>query len=237
LRHPAPHKSYEQVGAEIQAGMDRSAVERRLPLSAGPGAAVASRAGQAAVMTDVQGEVRAERWLAAHRVGAEPEQALAFFDGLPPVSIPEMLGRWRGSGLPTGSRLDGLLEAYGWYGKEFLGPESVHPLLFRGRGGRPRPVDPALIPLRLLSDHAGLARLWPVRTVVGRVRPLLYTNRPTARLRTLEHRGVRSTAMVYDALPIIDVFRRVGPDVVIGAMDMRGLPAPFFFLLERDTSG
>ena len=26
----------------------------------------------------------------------------------------------------------------------------------------------------------------------------------------------------------------VGPDVVLGAMDMRGLPAPFFFLLERD---
>jgi hypothetical protein len=40
--------------------------------------------------------------------------------------------------------------------------------------------------------------------------------------------------MVYDALPIIDVFRRVGPDVLIGAMDMRGLTAPFFFLLERD---
>jgi hypothetical protein len=41
--------------------------------------------------------------------------------------------------------------------------------------------------------------------------------------------------MVYDALPIIDVFRRVGPDVVLGAMDMRGLPAPFFFLLEREA--
>jgi hypothetical protein len=230
------HTIYEQLDAEIRAGLDRLAAERRLPLSADPRAALPSRAGQAAVMTDVQSEIRAERWLAAHRAGAEPEEALAFFDGLPPVTIAEMLGRWRGSGLPTGSRLDGLLEAYGWYGKEFLGPESVHPLLFRGRGGQPRPVDPALIPLGLLRDHAGLARLWPVRTVVGRVRPLLYTNRPTARLRTLEHRGVRTTAMVYDALPIIDVFRRVGPDIIIGAMDMRGLPAPFFFLLERDTS-
>ncbi|WP_324273741.1 DUF4334 domain-containing protein [Blastococcus brunescens] len=43
-----------------------------------------------------------------------------------------------------------------------------------------------------------------------------------------------TAAMVYDALPVIDVFRRVGPDVVVGAMDMRGLPAPFFFLLERE---
>jgi hypothetical protein len=33
------------------------------------------------------------------------------------------------------------------------------------------------------------------------------------------------------------VFRRIGPDVVLGAMDMRGLPAPFFFLLERDATG
>jgi hypothetical protein len=32
------------------------------------------------------------------------------------------------------------------------------------------------------------------------------------------------------------VFRRVGPDVVVGAMDMRGLPAPFFFVLERDDT-
>jgi hypothetical protein len=175
------------------------------------------------------------RWLKAHRSGVAPEEALAFFDGLPPVPAADMLGRWRGSGLPTGSRLDGLLEAYGWYGKEFLGAEAVHPLLFRGRGGRPHPVDPAWLPLALLRDHAGLAKLWPVRTAFGRLRPLLYTHRPAARLRTIEHRGVSTAAMVYDALPIIDVFRRVGPDTVIGAMDMRGLPAPFLFLLERDA--
>jgi hypothetical protein len=175
-------------------------------------------------------------WLETHRSGVAPDEALAFFDGLPTVPAADMIGRWRGSGLPTGSRLDGLLEAYGWYGKEFLGRESVHPLLFSDRGGRPRPVDPALIPLGLLRDHPGLARVWPVRTAFGRVRPLFYTNLPKARLRTVEHRGVTTAAMVYDALPIIDVFRRVGPDVVVGAMDMRSLPAPFFFVLERDDS-
>ena len=66
-----------------------------------------------------------------------------------------MVGRWRGSGLPTGSPLDGLLESYGWYGKEFVDAETVHPLLFRDRAGRPRPVDPALLPVGLLRDHAG----------------------------------------------------------------------------------
>ena len=91
-----------------------------------------------------------------------------------------------------------------------------------------------MIPLRLLRDYAGLAKLRLVATAFGGVRPLLYTNRPTARLRSIEHRGVRTAAMIYDALPIIDVFRRVNDDVLLGAMDMRGLPEPFFFLLHRD---
>jgi len=179
----------------------------------------------------------AERWLAEHRDGVAAADALAFFDSLPTVAPDELIGRWRGSGLPTGSPLDGLLEAYGWYGKEFLGVESVHPLLFRTRGGRPRPVDPAFLPLGLLGDYAGLAHLSLLRTVFGGVRPLLYTNRPKARLRTVEHRGVDTAAMIYDALPIIDFFRRVGDDVLLGAMDMRGLAAPFLFVLQRDAPG
>ncbi|HEY0507530.1 MAG TPA: DUF4334 domain-containing protein [Blastococcus sp.] len=184
----------------------------------------------------VIGGLAAECWLADHQDGADPRDALAFFDGLPTVPAFEMLGRWKGSGLPTGSPLDGLLEAYGWYGKEFLGREAVHPLLVRGRGGTPRPIDPAMIPLGLLRGYAGLAKMWPVRTAFGHLRPALYTNQPKARLRTVEHRGVTTAAMIYDALPIIDFFRRVADDVLLGAMDMRGLPSPFFFVLERDTS-
>ena len=147
----------------------------------------------------------------------------------------DLVGRWRGSGLPTGSPLDGLLETYGWYGKEFVDAETAHPLLFLDRGGHPRPVDPALVPIGLLRDRADLAaHPLTVRAFTG-VRPALFTRKPKARLRAVEHRGVVTAAMVYDALPIIDVFRRVGPDVVLGAMDMRGLPAPFFFLLEREA--
>jgi hypothetical protein len=175
----------------------------------------------------------AERWLAEHRDGVAAADALAFFDSLPTVAPDELIGRWRGSGLPTGSPLDGLLEAYGWYGKQVTGVESVHPLLFSTRGG-PRPVDPAWIPLGLLRDYAGMARFRPLRIAFGGLRPLLYTNQPKARLRTVHHRGVDTAAMVYDALPIIDVFRQVSPDVLLGAMDMRGLAAPFFFVLSRD---
>jgi hypothetical protein len=184
-------------------------------------------------MTDVHSELRAKYWLAAHRAGVEPEEAFAFFDGLPAVAVDDMIGRWRGSGLPTGSPLDGLLEAYGWYGKEFSDAETVHPLLFRDRAGRPRPVDPELLPIGLLRDRTGLVHHPLARSAFSGVRPLLFTRKPKARLRALEHRGVLTAAMVYDALPIIDVFRRVDDGTVLGFMDMRGLPDPFLFVLER----
>jgi len=177
--------------------------------------------------------VRAGDWLDRHCDGADPDEALAYVDSLPTVAPEEMLGRWRGSGLPTGSPLDGLLEAYGWYGKEFLEAERVHPLLFGAPGG-PRPIDPALIPMGLLRDRPAVAHSAAARRAFTVVRPLLRTAKPRARLRTVEHHGVATAAMVYDALPIIDVFRRVSDDVRLGAMDMRGLPSPFLFVLTRD---
>ena len=161
-------------------------------------------------------------------------EAVAFFDSLPAAVPGELTGRWRGSGLPTGSPLDGLLERYGWYGKEFLDAETVHPLLFRDRSGRPRPVNPAFLPVGLLREHPAPAHLPPARWVFRAARPLLTTAQPRARLRTLEHRGVVTAAMVYDALPVIDVFRSGGPDLLLGWMDLRGLPRPYFFVLRRD---
>ena len=180
-------------------------------------------------------ETAPEGWLAEHPDGAPAAEALAFFDGLPPVAVPELTGRWRGSGLPTGSPLDGLLEAYGWYGKEFLDAERVHPLLFADRRGVPRPVNPGLIPIAVLRERPALARHPVARLAFRGVRPLLTTTRPRARLRAVEHRGVGTAAMVYDALPIIDVFRRVSADAVLGLMDLRGLAEPFFFVLRRDA--
>jgi hypothetical protein len=177
----------------------------------------------------------AQDWIRAHRAGADAADALAFFDGLPALAPDEMLGRWRGSGLPTGSPLDGLLEAYGWYGKEFVDAEAVHPLLFRTSTG-PRPVNPALIPLSVLRDRPGLAHSWAARTAFRAVRPVLTTSRSRARLRAVEYRGVVTAAMVYDALPIIDVFRRVSSTAVLGLMDLRGLADPFFFVLRRDPA-
>lgn len=176
----------------------------------------------------------AVRWLDRHRGGAAPADVLAFADRLPGVAVGEVTGRWRGAELPTGSRLDGLLTAYRWWGKEVRDPDTVHPLLFPDRAGRPRPLDPALAPLGLLRRAPGLVRSRPARLAFTVVRPLLTTRRPAARLRTVVHRGVPTAALVYDRLPVVDVFRQVTPDLLLGLMDLRGLPDPFAFLLERD---
>jgi hypothetical protein len=110
----------------------------------------------------------------------------------------------------------------------------VHPLLFCDRAGRPRPVQPAVAPLTLLRRAPGLVRSRPARLAFAAVRPLLTTRHPAARLRTVQHRGVVTAALVYDRLPVVDVFRQVAPDSVLGLMDMRGVPGPFAFVLQRE---
>ena len=39
--------------------------------------------------------------------------------------------------------------------------------------------------------------------------PMWITHHPQARLRVVGHRGVSSAAMLYDHLPIVDIFRRL----------------------------
>ncbi len=160
-------------------------------------------------------------------------EALARFDALPAVTTQEMLGEWRGSGVPTGHDMDGLLEAYAWYGKSFVSEEVVHPLLFRHRTGEIYAIDPRRIPLSLSRFHA-LTRSAGARALFALAMPLLRTRAPRARLRAVTSRDVTTAAMVYDHLPIIDYFRRIDARTMLGLMDMRGA-APFFFQLERDV--
>ncbi len=159
--------------------------------------------------------------------------ALARFDALPAVTTEEMHGQWRGAGVPTGHDMDGLLEAYAWYGKSFVSDEAVHPLLFRNRAGGTYAIDPRRIPLSLSRYHR-LTRNALARALFTLATPVLRTRAPRARLRAITYRGVTTAAMVYDHLPIIDCFRRIDARTVLGLMDMRGA-APFFFQLERDA--
>ena len=170
--------------------------------------------------------------LAALEQHGDLASALALFDDLPATNVEELLGQWRGSGLATGHPLDGLLERYGWWGKRFEGPDAAHPLVFEDAGGR-FGVDPAGVPVGLVVRAGGLLRQEPLALLARRFRRLRRTTRPKARLRMVGYRGVVTATMVYDALPVLDHFRRVDADTLVGAMDARGLHAPFFFVVRR----
>lgn len=145
-----------------------------------------------------------------------------------------MLGAWSGSGFPTGHPLDGALEAYGWHGKRFDSEEHVHPLLF-GDAGRTFAVRPAWAWLGFpLVQRWPALKSPPVSRVVRVLLPLLATRSSQARLRTMHFRGRITAAMVYDDIPVQDVFRKADGDTVLGLMDAKGMERPFFFLLRRE---
>lgn len=158
--------------------------------------------------------------------------AEGFFDSLPPVRPEDVTGRYRGRELATGHPLDGLLERSGWYGKQFDDVDHVHPLLFRDPRGDLFAVDPRRVPLGL-APKVPVAVVEKARAALGLLKPAIRTSKHRARLRAVEHRGVVTAAMVYDHLPIIDVFRRVDDNTLLGAMDLRGAP-PYFFILSKD---
>lgn len=165
---------------------------------------------------------------------AATRDALATFDALDTVDIDFMLGSWQGEGFDTGHRLDGLLDTYRWHGKRFDSAEDVHPLVFtRFRGGLAS-VNPAFM---------SPALRWPMprSAVMGKVfqliLPLITTSRSKARLRMTRYRGRDSATMIYDQLPINDVFRKIDADTVLGAMDFKGMTSPFFFVLRREQIG
>lgn len=163
---------------------------------------------------------------------ASPAQVLACFDALPVVDLSFMKGRWKGFEIKTGHRLDGLLEPSGWYGKLFLSPDAVHPLLFytQNRKGL-YAVDPLPLPLK-----APLPRSSALGFAVALLRPLLQTKVPKARLRMIEYRGRSTATMVYDGKPIFDHFARIDDRRVLGIMDLKGISGPYAFCLERDEA-
>ena len=154
------------------------------------------------------------------------------FDDLDAVTVDELTGRWRGSEIPTGHPLGGLLERYGWWGKRFDGREAAHPLVFADARGT-FSVDPAGAHPALLVRVPALLRAEPAGALGRRVLKLRRTSRPKGRLRMVEHRGVVTGTLVYDALPVQDHFRRVDDDTLLGLMDARAVAEPFLFVLRR----
>lgn len=160
------------------------------------------------------------------------QQALDLFDSLPVVDLEFMYGTWAGTGVHTGHAMDGLLENYRWYGKQFISPDKVHPLVFKKSNGKFFQINPALMPLGMALSQQWLKKPF-MRFFFNLGRPVLSTRKTTARLRMTELRGKVSATMCYDALPIHDVFRKVDENTVLGYMDYKRMDEPFFFTFSR----
>lgn len=159
-------------------------------------------------------------------------EALALFDSLAPVDLDFMFGRWKGQEVLTSHPMDGLLKLANWYGKEFISPECVHPLLFSSSSGEVFKVAPnpqmMKLALGLSIPENGI-----VKSASMLLTSLLKTKDSQARLRMMEYRGKLSATMMYDHLPIHDVFRKVSEHTVLGLMDYKEIQQPFFFGLKR----
>ncbi|MCC5613955.1 DUF4334 domain-containing protein [Nostoc sp. CHAB 5836] len=160
------------------------------------------------------------------------EKALELFDALEPVNLDFIFGCWQGSGLHTDHPMDGLLEISNWYGKKFIDSENVQPLLFLDSQGKIFQVAPNptlmnwVLKLPIPKNNS-------LKPLVVSINSLLKTEKSQARLRMMEYRGKVTATMIYDYLPINDSFRKVDENTVLGIMDYKNLPQPFFFILKR----
>ncbi|NMG21677.1 DUF4334 domain-containing protein [Brasilonema bromeliae] len=164
------------------------------------------------------------------------EKALQLFDALEPVDLAFMLGRWQGSGFHTNHPMDGLLEKFNWYGKEFVDPENVHPLLFLDSQGKVIKVAPSYMGATNWVLKFPILKNDFLKPLVILTNSLLKTEKSQARLRMTEYRGKVSATMIYDNFPVNDSFRKVDDNTVLGIMDYKNLPQPFFFILRRSVT-
>lgn len=166
---------------------------------------------------------------------ATPNEALELFDSLEPVDIDFMLGSWQGAEFRTNHPLDGLLETYHWHGKRFDSAEEVHPLVFRTVMGGLAHVNPIFVGVQLrLADRVPMPKFGWLGRVFQCMLPLFETLQSRARLRMTNYRGKSSATMIYDQVPVLDVFRKIDDDTVLGLMDLKGIQRPFFFILQRE---
>ncbi|MEM6579035.1 MAG: GXWXG domain-containing protein, partial [Pseudomonadota bacterium] len=163
-----------------------------------------------------------------------PDAAISLFDETAPATPDQMIGRWRGHEVKTGHPMEGMLSAAYWHGKEFRDDETVFPLVHNVPVWGEMRLNPARLPIDLVTALPARDRLLPL--VFPVLAPFFRTTRPRARLRCVTFRERTHAAMIYDGLPIIDYFACLAPDVRLGWMQRRGDDQPFFFRLTREPS-
>ena len=160
------------------------------------------------------------------------EEGLKLFDQLEPVNLEFMMGRWQGYGIHTNHPMDGLLEAFAWYGKDFIDADQVHPLLFLDHQNQVISIKPSPMILKI-----GAVLNYPKpkfsKILFRLTSPFFKTETSHARLRMMEYRQKVTATMIYDNLPIHDSFGKIDNNTVLGVMDYKAIEKPFFFVLER----
>lgn len=130
-----------------------------------------------------------------------PTEVKAYFDGRPPVRPSFMLGEWQGLAVLTGNKLVEVLHSVKWAGKNFYGVDQVEPMVCLDDNG-----------CRFCNPNWGGARvrcpLFP-----------LYYQRLIVKIREFKYNDTVSAAMVYNQRPVIDHFRYVDENTVIGVME------------------
>jgi len=131
---------------------------------------------------------------------ASAKEALEIFDRLEIIPVDFMIGRWKGTEIETNHQMDGLLEATRWYGKLFLNPEEVHPLLFYTKNNTELySVNPKIVPMHMKFSKSNVLGM-----LMRLAKPILQTKKSTARLRMIEYRKKITASMCYDEKAILD---------------------------------
>lgn len=178
--------------------------------------------------------------------GLTQDEAFELFDKLPSVSADEMIGNWLGKEIPTGHPMDGLLTLCPWRGKHFVDTENVHPLVFNQKKGDIYFLNPDRIfkyMHLLLRSNFIKKRIKSHKTFDPHAFDWLLkrfkTPHSKARLRVISYRNSYTSAMIYDHVAIIDVFKRIDEQTLLGVMDDKTHTGgkSYFFLLKKDADG
>jgi hypothetical protein len=161
-----------------------------------------------------------------------PPELFALFDSLEPVNPSDIRGLWKGRELRCGHPLEGLLTACHWYGKRFESNTEVYPLVFEKPDGSLFLTNPKRMPFSPLLNKLpdGL-----INFLFKCAYPYVLTHKPHAKLTELEFRGKTGAAMVYNDIPVEDIFRTYDDNTLLAIMDFKTDPSnvPFFFVLEK----
>ena len=102
-----------------------------------------------------------------------------------------------------------------WYGGKFDGGKEPNPINWCGK----RFVDASYVEPMLCRKEDGTVYAWE--------------NWGVAQLREVVWGGKVQATLIYDKHPMMDYFRKVTDNVVVGLGDIKGRPTDFFFWLER----